>query len=64
MERSGSQSRSGSTAKGYVTKAKNYIAHNYTLGIGVENATDFVGVSVPRYIELSWNTRGFLLHSI
>ena len=45
MERSGSQSRSGSTAKGYVTKAKNYIAHNYTLGIGVENATDFVGVS-------------------
>ena len=45
MERSGIQSRSGSTAKGYVTKAKNYIAHNYTLGIGVENATDFVGVS-------------------
>ena len=45
MERSGSQSRSGGTAKGYVTKAKNYIAHNYTLGIGVENAADFVGVS-------------------
>ena len=36
MERSGSQNRSGSTAKGYVTKAKNYIAHNYTLGIGVD----------------------------
>lgn len=31
--------------KGICHKGENYIAHNYTLGIGVENATDFVGVS-------------------
>lgn len=44
MEHSGSSAAEG-LSKGYVTKAKNFIAHNFALDIGIENVAEFVGVS-------------------
>ncbi len=45
MEKADLTASPQSTFDVYVTKAKNFIAHNYTLDIGVESVSDFVGVS-------------------